>query len=76
MLVRIDDRTQWNMLAESVNTRYVLALEAVLKRELEALDQQLRSAESPGFHKLQGRANQIEDILTLFSDLRQQGPKP
>jgi hypothetical protein len=75
MLVRIDDKAEWNVLAESVNWKPLLAFEALLKTELSLIDQRLRRESGEEGLRLQGRAQEVEEILALFDVLRKTGPK-
>jgi hypothetical protein len=75
MLVRIDDKAEWNVLAESVNWKPLLALEALLKTELSLIDQRLRRESGEEGLRLQGRAQEVEEILALFDVLRKTGSK-
>jgi hypothetical protein len=75
MLVRIDDKAEWNVLAEGVNWKPLLAFEALLKTELALIDQRLRRESGEEGLRFQGRAQEVEEILALFDALRKTGPK-
>lgn len=73
MLTRVDDKAVWNQLAESVNWKTLLVFEALLKQEQMLIDQRLRRESGDEYQRMQGRAQEVEEILTLFEELRRTG---
>lgn len=75
MLAKLDDKASWNVLAESVNWKPILVFEALLRQEQALIDQRLRRESGEENLRLQGRAQEVEDLLGLIDALRQKGPQ-